>query len=73
MDHSFVKDMYRLQNIKQNFAPSRWYLLSKDFQTDTDIGWLYYKVKVSKENEIRTNYIFSSGVLFGYDETDRNL
>ena len=73
MDHSFVKDMYRLQRTKHHFADSRWFLLSHDYKTDTDLGWLYCVVSLYKEGGRGTNYIFSSGVLFGYDESNRNL
>lgn len=72
-DHSFVKDMYRLQSMKSHFAPDRWTLLTNDYKADTDLGYDVYTIRLTKSNGTGTNYIFSSGVLFGYDESDTRL
>ena len=65
--------MYRLQSMKSHFAPERWTLLTNDYKTDIDLGYNVYTIRLQKDNGIGTNYIFSSGVLFGYNESDTRL
>lgn len=71
--HDFVDDMYRLQKNKSHFASERWTLLTKDFKQDMDLGRLEYIIRLGKSNGTGTNYIFTSGVLFGYDDEAKNL
>ena len=72
-DHSFVQDMYRLQKQKSHFKHERWTLLTSDFKEDIDLGYNNYVIRLRKNNGTGTNYIFSSGVLFGYDDRDTSL
>ena len=72
--------MYRLQSVKRHFAQERWSLLRGDFTSDSDLGFLEYKVKLAKnlgsgakDVNFGMNYIFSNGVLFGYDGADSGL
>ena len=59
--------------MKSHFAPDRWTLLTNDYKADTDLGYDVYTIRLTKSNGTGTNYIFSSGVLFGYDESDTRL
>ena len=77
--HRFVSDMRRLQSTKGHFAPERWQLLDKDFDIDLDLGYNSYVIVLAKNgsegeaSNVGVNYIFNSGVLFGYDRDDRSL
>jgi hypothetical protein len=79
--HNFRGD---LELRKGHFANERWSLLTKDYKKNADLGYLVYKVKLAKNiknatsiEELKmntgTNYIFSTGVLFGYDQDDSRL